>query len=229
MNKMQILLIIGAGTISFAGSFGLSWFMKQKESQEIINQAAAETVATQAAESHSEKSEANFSLFENAGDNIEIGLSEKQLQNLIHEIRSRMQEYRSKEQYFEEETQRIDIARQGLQQEVDRLVLLREKVAVSLQQLSREKETLEASLVKINGVEKTNFQHLASTYDKMDTKNAGRILMTMASGPQVQDAVKILYYMNERTAAEVLGEIGNTRPETAVMLSLQLKRVQEKE
>lgn len=230
MNKVQILLIIGAGMVSFAGSFGVSWLVKKNQSRQAIQQAVSETQVSpdSAARAAGGETEA-ASLFDNAGGDSLVGMSEKQLQSLILEVRTRLQDYRAKEKHLQEETQRVEIARQGLQEEVDRLHALRDRIASAIQQLERQEKQLRESIVTVGELEKTNFQHLASTYDKMDSVNAGRILMTMASGPQVQDAVKILYYMNERTAAKVLGEISTSRPEAAAMLSLHLKRVKESE
>jgi flagellar motility protein MotE (MotC chaperone) len=62
----------------------------------------------------------------------------------------------------------------------------------------------------------------------MDTTQSAKILTTMASNNQIKDAVKILYYMSERNAGKLLGEIGTTRPDTASELSLQLKQIKEK-
>jgi hypothetical protein len=36
-----------------------------------------------------------------------------------------------------------------------------------------------------------------------------------------------MYYMSDRVAAKVLGEIGTSNPEAAAALSLQLKRIKE--
>ena len=52
-------------------------------------------------------------------------------------------------------------------------------------------------------------------------------MLSMAANNQLQDAVKILYYMNDRNAGKLLGEIGSTQPDIAGVLSLQLKRVKE--
>jgi beta-glucanase (GH16 family) len=51
----------------------------------------------------------------------------------------------------------------------------------------------------------------------------------MVTNQQSKDAVQILYYMSDRTCAKVLGEIANTKPDAAAMLSLELKRIKEKE
>ena len=56
---------------------------------------------------------------------MDLGLSERQLQNLIQDIRDRMQEYQNKEKQLTKEAERIELAHQSLQEEIDRLNQLR--------------------------------------------------------------------------------------------------------
>jgi flagellar motility protein MotE (MotC chaperone) len=43
----------------------------------------------------------------------------------------------------------------------------------------------------------------------------------------MDDAVKILFFMQERTKAKVLAEMGGQEPSLAALLSQKLKQVQE--
>lgn len=52
-------------------------------------------------------------------------------------------------------------------------------------------------------------------------------MISMAASNQLQDSVKILYYMNERMAGKILSEIATTQPELASLISMHLKRVKE--
>jgi hypothetical protein len=45
----------------------------------------------------------------------------------------------------------------------------------------------------------------------------------------IDDAVKILYYMTERTKAKLLAELVNSEPSLAALLSQKLKTVAEKQ
>ena len=54
-----------------------------------------------------------------------------------------------------------------------------------------------------------------------------KIMINMAAGNQLGDAVKILYYMGDRNSGKLLGEIGNTQPDLAGTLLQQLKRVKD--
>lgn len=226
MKKTHLLFIIIAGILSFASSFLVSWYMKKNQPVLPEDPSASQTDPDgQIAKPGSLPLPRSLHAAE--ADSMDLGLSERQLQNLIQDIRDRMQEYQNKEKQLTKEAERIELAHQSLQEEIDRLNQLRNKLSVLTQSLDDKEQQLKKSLLQIEKVEQDNFKRLAATYDKMDTTQASRILSNMASGPQYSDAIKILYYMSERTSAKVLGEIGSNQPELAAMISMKLKRVQE--
>jgi flagellar motility protein MotE (MotC chaperone) len=224
MKKIHLLILITTGILCFGLSFGIGWHLKKKRLA-IPPQppAASSTESSSAIDVTSGPSYLQAASI----DEYTPGLSERQLQNLIEDIRERMREYRSKQKQLAQEEQRIQLSHQTLQEEIDRLNQLRVKLAALAQNLEQKQQQLQQSILQIESIEQANFQRLAATYDKMDTTQAARILGAMAAGPQSADAIKILYYMSERTAAKVLGEIGAAQPETASMISLKLKRIQE--
>jgi len=224
MKKIHLLILIAAGLSCFALSFGISWHLKKKRlAIPPQSPAASSSESSSAIDATSGPSYLQAA----STDEYTAGLSERQLQNLIEDIRERMREYQSKQKQLAQEEERIQLSRQTLQEEIDRLNELRVKLAALAQNLEEKQQQLQQSILQIEGIEQANFQRLAATYDKMDTTQAARILAAMAAGPQAADAVKILYYMSERTAAKVIGEIGAAQPETASMISLKLKQIQE--
>ena len=225
MKKIHLLIIIGAGILSFVLSFGVSWYLKKN--QPVLPEDPSSTQMTEQPVSAVGALPMPRSLNAAETDLMDLGLSERQLQNLIQDIRSRMQEYRNKEKQLMKEAERIELAHQSLQEEIDRLNQLRNKLSVLTQSLDDKEQLLKKTLLQVETIEQANFQRLAATYDKMETTQASTILTNMASGPQASDAIKILYYMSERTAAKVLGDIGTKQPELAAMISMKLKRVQE--
>ena len=227
MKKIHLLILIGAGILSFLFSFGASWFMKKNQPVLPPEPAKTQTENPQAASASGSLMPVPKALNAAEMDSLPQGLSERELENLIQDIRGRMQEYRSKEKKLSEEAERIQLAHQSLQEEIDRLNQLRNKISVLTQTLDEKEQAYKKTLLQIETIEQSNFQRLAATYDKMETTQASRILANMAAGSQSQDAIKILYYMTERTAAKVLGEIGTTQPDLAAMISIKLKRVQE--
>ena len=68
----------------------------------------------------------------------------------------------------------------------------------------------------------------------MDSEAAGKILTNMSqyqndSDDSTDDAVKILYYMTERTKAKVLAVIAETKPTVSAYFCRELKQITEKD
>ncbi|MCE5187425.1 MAG: hypothetical protein LLF76_14995 [Planctomycetaceae bacterium] len=225
MKKIQILLLIAAGISSFAGAFAGNWYMKQKKAQAFARQAQAaqaEKAALAAASGAIESMP-----FGQSPDSEEFGMSERQLQNLIHDIRQKLLEYHDRDKQLQAESGRIEMARQALQQDIEQLSGLREKLNLTLSQVQEQEKALRQSVLEIDALERSNFQRLASTYEKMEVTQAGRIMVTMAASNQLQDSVKILYYMSDRSAGKLLAEIATVKPELATVICSHLKRIKE--
>lgn len=225
MKKIHIIIISGAGLISFSAVFGGGLWMKKNRAAAAA--AAAPTSAAAKTDSQQTQPDGILAELTSAAMPEDLGMSESQLQNLIFDIREKMKEYEKKDKELDREKQQIEIARQTLQQDAERLSQLQEKLNLSLTTIQEREQNLEKTIIAINTIEKNNLQRIAATYDKMDPAQSGKILSSMAANNQMQDAVKILYYMSERVAGKMLGEIGTSNPEAAAALSLQLKRVKE--
>lgn len=229
MKKYQIVIVIAAGLLSFTASFGVNWFKRQKAAAAAVLPPAS-TVSNAVSGTVSEHETAIQPFageYQSENESRQMGLSERQLQHLIYDIREKMRDYNARERELDEEAKRIEIARKSLQDDIEELNELRTKLDLTLTAMKEKEEQIQRSIIEIEEIERANLQRLAATYDKMDAAQAGRIMVSMAANNQLQDVVKILYYMNERNAGKLLGEIGSTRPEVAGVLSLQLKRVNE--
>lgn len=226
MKKIHIILLLAAGLLSFGSAFGISFWLKKSKVVPADPQTAQQNPSDPASGSAGNEGVLD-TLLARADSSAELGMSESQLKSLIYDIRQKMQEYNDKEKSLEQEKQQIELARQTLQGEIEQLNQLQEKLNLTLISLKDKEKAIQSSIVEIETVEKTNFQRIASSYDKMDPAQAGKIMVTMVTGNQMPDAVKILYYMNERTAGKLLGEVGTNAPEVAAALSLQLKRIRE--
>jgi flagellar motility protein MotE (MotC chaperone) len=227
MKKAQLILIVLAGLLSFASTFTVSWIIKKNKAAAAAVQQAKQTDSQQIG------SEAQRDFFDAmsttaaAANPDDAGLSERQLQQLIYDIRSKLKEHRDRQKAMDAEAERIEISRQSLQEDIDRLNELQNKLNLTLAEIRQKEAALKGSLTEIEAIEKDNFQRLASTYDKMDATQAGVIMTTMATSNQLQDSVKILYYMSERQAGKLLAEIAAKQPELASTICMQLKRVKE--
>lgn len=231
MKKYQIILMIGLGVFSFTAAFGFNWFRNQKSAAAAVAQSAAPVSDVSPAVTQERQTPLGTiggQTWSDAGDE-HLGITERQLQHLIYDVREKMREYNLREREQAAESARIELARKSLQDDIEQLNQLREQLDIKLASLKEKEEQIQKTVFEIEGIERANLQRLAATYDRMDAAQAGRIMVTMAANNQLQDVVKILYYMNDRNAARVLGEIGATQPEVAGVLSLQLKRVKEGE
>ncbi|MGB8226133.1 MAG: hypothetical protein WCE45_04605, partial [Sedimentisphaerales bacterium] len=118
-----------------------------------------------------------------------------------------------------------------LKEDVNELDNLRIELASTVASIKDEQDKLLKSKIKIADIEKNNLVSIAATYDKMDSSQAGKILsnMSQVKNGNADDAVKILYYMSERTKAKVLASIAETEPATSAYFCQKLKQVTEKE
>jgi flagellar motility protein MotE (MotC chaperone) len=224
MKKLHIILLAVIGIVSFTAAFGAGFIIKR-------NKAAAAAAATPPpAAAHEPKTASVKPAFSaNSMDSIgEMNMSEGQLKSLIYDLRQKMEETKNKQKELEQEAGRIEITRQTLAGETEQLNQLRENLNKTLSAMQEKERSINEKMTEIESVEKANLQRIAATYDKMDTTQSAKILTTMVTNNQTKDAVKILYYMSERSAGKLLGEIGTTRPETASTLSLMLKQIKEK-
>jgi hypothetical protein len=225
MNK-KILIMAGVGLISFGGTFGVTKMLKGPAPA-----AATETVETESpaegALQTKEDKVPELKITENPGEEMARGMTEKQMQGLIFDLREKMKEYKLKERQLAEQEERVRVAREGLQEDITRLNQLQAQLTLVYEKIRKQETSLQARQLDISETEKANMQKLAQTYDKMDATQASKVLISMATNQQLPDAVKILYYMSERTSAKVIGEIAGTKPEVASVMSLELKRVRD--
>ena len=227
MKKKQIIILSLAGLLSFASTFTVSWVIKKKKAAAAVAQQAQTADPKRAASDAQSDFVDSMSLTAEATNPSGSGISERQLQHLIYDIRSKLKDHRDRQKALDTEAERIEISRLSMQEDIDRLNELQNKLNLTLAQIHQKEAALKNSLTEIGALEKNNFQRLASTYEKMDATQAGRIMTTMATSNQLQDSVKILYYMNERMAGKLLAEIATKKPELASLICMQLKHVNE--
>lgn len=231
MSKKRIIMVAIAGLVSFAGTFVFAWLSK----------AAPKGQSPQIEQPAPFGQEANLELLQpetvTAGtvgafeSKMRRAMTEKQLKSLIYEVRRKIQEYSNKLQSLELREQRLKTAQTALKKDIEELDNLRIELASAITSLKSERDKLDKSRVEIASVEKANLTSIAQTYDKMDASSAGKILanMSKAQNESADDAVKILFYMSERTKAKVLAELATSEPALAARFCQNLKLIVEKE
>ncbi|NLZ06814.1 MAG: hypothetical protein GXY19_16735 [Phycisphaerae bacterium] len=237
MSKKLLIITVAAGLVSFLGAFGTAWLTKPAA----VQGAAPEEPASAASQVPSPAKTAPTVLataLTPADDSTNTrAMTEEQLKELIFEVREKIEEYNTKIQSLDKERQRLAIAQQTLQKDVAELNNLRVDLAATVANLRNERDMLQKTRVEVDQAEKANLLAIAAAYDKMDPARASEILSNMAmtqstSGgaarnTNIDDAVKILFFMQDRTKAKVLAELATSEPALAALLCQKLKQVQE--
>ena len=150
---------------------------------------------------------------------------EKVVEELARELRRKIDKYNRLLAQFEQREKRIRIAEEQLKRQAQELENLRIRLVAPLTSLKEAQASLAQSRVVIEQQEKENLKRMATVYEKMDAAAGSRILMGMCASGQEDDAAKILYYMSQRSAAKLLGEMSDEK--LAAKLCEKMKRIKE--
>jgi flagellar motility protein MotE (MotC chaperone) len=231
VNKKLIIMTAAAGLVSFGGAFAFAWLTKPAPAggREISQEP---TVAGQGAELTPGQPEA---LADAIGGKMKRTMTEKQLKSLVSDIRAKMQEYSDKLKSLRVREQRLQRVHNLVKNDIEELNNLRIELASAVAKLRSERDKLLESRVEIAQAEKANLILIAATYDKMKAEGASKILTNLSKmktgnrGDNLNDAVKILHYMGERTRAKLLAELTTSEPQLAALLCQRLKQIIEEE
>ncbi len=230
-------MIAGAGVLSFTGTFvfGLLTKSPPASQQDDSKQPAG---AEQQTEPNLPQPEL-YTLADVGADEstTKRGMTEKQLKNLIFEVREKIGDYDHKLQQLQLREQRLQMARESLRKEIEQLNSLRTELASVVAALKNERDMLLKSRLEISKTERANLMTIAATYDKMDSTGASKLIVSMcksqtksgstAGAATMEDAVKILHYMTERTKGKLLSELVSSEPQLAAALCRRLKQITE--
>jgi len=236
VNKKLIIMVAIIGLVSFAGMFAFAWLTKatpQVQNPEVAQATpASQETDLKLTEPQPPTQPQPITSDDAAVDSkMKKAMTENQLKSLVCEVREKIEEYNSKLQDFEVREQRLQLVQETLKKDIEELDNLRIELASTVARLKSEQDKLQKSRVEIAKTEKNNLMSIAATYDKMDATSAGKILTNMShdQNGSADDAVKILYYMSERTKAKILASIAEAEPATSAYLCQKLKRIIERE
>ncbi len=234
MSKKLILITAVAAALSFAGAFATGWFSKPAA---VMGSPSPAAGASGQAPSTAGASPQLLTLSSESADSSgnALSLTEKQLRELIFDVREKIEEYDNKLESLEKDRERFRITQQTLKKDIETLNNLRVDLDASVANLKKERQLLLKARIKVDQAEQSNLLAIAAAYDKMDAARASEILTSMVTGQSqngggtraanIEDAVKILYYMQERSKAKVLAELVATEPALAALLCQKLKTV----
>lgn len=205
-KKVIIVLVVVLAGGAFAGAFLLSRH---------LNMRPAEAKAAPAPDA--------LAAAEKAAAPDVPRVEEKQLFELIKEVRQKVHDCQKRQEDLDEQERRLQITRQLVERESQDLENLRVQVAASVARLKEAQADIEKTRTAIAKDEEVNLRRVATVYDKMEAVAATRILEGMCANKQEGDAAKILHFMSERSAAKVLAEFSDKN--AAAKLCDQLKRI----
>ena len=215
--------------IGFAGTFAVTFFVKKAK----LTTAAPVISGANTEETTDYSDGGDYGLdiaprvTPTASGSLTRSMTEKQLKSLIFDIRSEMKSQQKKAKQLNKEEERIQLTMETLSQIADEVNRLREKTAASISYLKERQESLERTMIEIDAAQKANMVKIAKRYDSMAPKDASKIMITMNKNKQLQDVVFIIYYMNDKKSAKLLGEISKTEPVFASVLTTRLKSIKE--
>jgi DNA repair exonuclease SbcCD ATPase subunit len=233
-------MIAGAGLVSFAAAFVFGWFTAPKAAPEgQSSEADRSTITGMELDFKLPQPETDTTGALNAGnDKMKRAMTVKQLKTLVYEVRAKIDEYEAKLKSLGVQEQRLQMAHSMVKKDIEKLDNLRVELASTVTSLKEQQDKLRKDTEKIAEAEKANLVTIAATYDKMDAARASEILINMsqmqsdehkASTSSLDDVVKILHYMTERTKAKLLAELASSKPKLAAVLCQRLKWVIEEE
>jgi len=249
VSKKLIIITAAAGLASFAGAFVLGWLTKPSPSSRPDESVQPTLAGVEAVPELPQPGAGVIGAVGTASDSEKKAMTEKQLKNLIFEVREKVQEYNDKLQNLEVREQRLQVAQDTLKEDIKNLNNLRIELTSIVANLKDDRDKLLKSKLEVAQTEKDNLVLIAATYDKMDASSAGKIMVSMCTSqtqperhsPQIyhpegwvdsqgsgfNEAVKILYYMTDRTKAKLLAEVTTAEPKLAALLTQRLKQVFE--
>ena len=191
MSGMKLIIIIAVlGLMGFAGSFLVTQWLG----------GSAPPAGDQKAE-QDQAGESPLAQMES------LTPKQRQLEELIRDVRNRIEELRHQGRRLDEREKRVRIAQQELNKEAQGLANLRVQLAAPLIRLDEMIKELDNSRLKITAEERVSLKRTAKIYEKMESEKGAEILVAMCGGRQFDDAVKIISYMSDKAAARILENI----------------------
>jgi len=242
VSKKMIIIILGVGLLSFGGAFSFAFFVRPPQAKSPDEPERPKDAVAEAETQTQQLPIKTNQVIDTGAINTTKSMTEQQLKNLIHDLRKKMQDYENRLQVMKVEEERLQTAKNVLQEDIEKLHSLQIELASITVNLKSERDKLIKSRIEIDQSEQTNLISLAASYDKMDSSSASKIVTNMCMSEESEtgqkkqikensgsfdDAVKILYYMSERTKAKLLAELATSEPQLAASLSQRLKQIVE--
>jgi chromosome segregation ATPase len=193
-GRTRLLILAGLGVVSFGAAFAVSMLMGGSGAAASQQEAA-------------DQARARLSAIDMDIETPADSARKEELTVLIRELRARLAECRDRQTQLDTREKRLAMARETLDGQAKELEQLRVEIVAPLARLKEVQEELRASRIAVSKEETENLRKIALIYQSKDTAAAAETIVAMCKNNQEDDAVKILYFMSERSAGKVLSEI----------------------
>ncbi len=198
------LIKIGVLVVLAVVSFGVSFIISGKMKPQATEQTATETNQAEPERFDMEK-ELLGGLA--AMETADLNPKEKQLDELIRDVRAKLKQIERQERDLAEREERLNMATENLKKQSEDIGKLRIELLAAITPLKAAKEDLLRFRALIKTEEVANLQSAAKMYAQMEPANAARIILEMYNSKQEQQAAKIIHFLPENTWAEIMNEI----------------------
>jgi flagellar motility protein MotE (MotC chaperone) len=171
--KKRLIVLIGVGLVSFGVTFGLSLWLREKP----VPRAQADPNAPAPAD---DPVVAKLSGAMPPGPTPPA----QQLDDLVKELRAKIDECRVRAKQQDNEAKRLEMARQLLAKDAEALEQLRVQVAAQLPKIREARADLDREYVLIRSAQAGNLKRNAAVFEKMKADEAAKIFTGMCADPK---------------------------------------------
>ncbi len=219
LTKKRIIILAAGLTGSFLITFLITWLFTPVPQAGGTGQLESAESATPTLQTNTELLAAQL-----PDEQIRLQMKESQLDELITELRMRLQGLQKREDKLIEQEKRIEMAEQTLTERAKGLAELSAQLLGPIEDLKKTLDELKKTRIVIAQGEVAGLQRTAATYDKMASDASSEILAKMCSDGSLDKVVKILNYMSERNVANLLAEM--TDKSLAAKLTAKMMTIQ---
>jgi pentatricopeptide repeat protein len=166
---------------------------------------------------------------EGASDAAEIPLTaaqntlkERNFDELVRTLRDKQDEYRKRLTDLDQREKRLELAQETLKKQSLELENVRMQLVAQSAGVKEEQAKLQQSRIVVAEQERANIKKTAGIYEKMEPASCVKIIEGMCANNQMDEAVKILHYMSDRSAAKLLGEISDKAMAAKICVKLKV-------
>ena len=207
LKKLILLFVVAA--LAFTGSFLIARQARARQAAKAAD--VSETGGAAAA----------------APVGLPRSVRDEQIDSLARSLREQLGRVHDAEDELEKKREMIESIRQQIVRDTDELEKLHTRVVKAVTELNEKRAEFDEQVLLVTRLEEERLGQVAAIYDKMAPERASVVLESMYAGKQREEAIKILFFMNERSAAKALGQIQD--PKVAAAMVQEFKRVREGE